>query len=85
MTTAIDDDDAAIILDMSGLRYISSTGLRSLLIVAKLLAEHEVRFIACSLSELVGEIFRIGGFDTIIEVQDSREDALAQLGLSADR
>jgi anti-anti-sigma factor len=68
-----------VVLDLEKLSYINSAGLRSILIVAKTLQGRNVRFVLCSLSDSVKEIFKIGGFDKIIEVFESRSDAIAAI------
>ena len=66
-----------VVLDLEKLSYINSAGLRSILIVAKTLKGRNTRFALCSLSDSVKKILKIGGFDKIIEVFDSRSDAIA--------
>lgn len=68
-----------VVLDLEKLSYINSAGLRSILIVAKTLKGRNTRFALCSLSDSVKEIFKIGGFDKVIEVFESRSDAIAAI------
>ncbi|MCY4256389.1 MAG: STAS domain-containing protein [Gammaproteobacteria bacterium] len=80
LTGAISGDDAAVLVDMGGLNYISSAGLRSILMIAKALWQRKAKFMLCSLSGSIAEVFKMSGFDKIIEIHDSKEDALAKLG-----
>ncbi|MCY4157648.1 MAG: STAS domain-containing protein [Gammaproteobacteria bacterium] len=80
LTGAISGDDAAVLVDMGGLNYISSAGLRSILMIAKALWQRKAKFMLCSLSGSIAEVFKMSGFDKIIEIHDSKEDALATLG-----
>jgi len=80
LTGAISGDDTAVLVDMSGLNYISSAGLRAILMIAKALWQRKAKFMLCSLSGSIGEVFKMSGFDKIIEIHDSKDDALAQLG-----
>jgi anti-anti-sigma factor len=75
----IDAGEACILLDLAQLEYISSAGLRSLLIAAKRAQALEGRFALCALSENVGQVFRMSGFDTIIDVHPDRDTALRSL------
>lgn len=76
---AIADVDKAVLLDMSGLAYISSAGLRVMLLVAKTLDKQDVKFAVYAMSEQIRDVFLISGFDKIINVYDSREQALTIL------
>ena len=76
---AIADNTKAAILDMSGLAYISSAGLRAILLIAKSLQGRDGSLSVCSLTDSVKEVFEISGFDNVIPVRASREDAIAAL------
>ena len=69
--------DSLVVLDLEKLSYINSAGLRSILLVAKRLKGRNTRFVVCSLSGSVEEIIKIAGFDKIIDVFESRSDAIA--------
>ncbi len=73
-------EDTAVLVDMSGLNYISSAGLRAILMIAKALWQRKAKFMLCSLSGSIAEVFKMSGFDKIIEIHDSKEAALAKLG-----
>ena len=73
---AIGDDDKAVVLDFEGLTYISSAGLRVLLLAAKDMRTANVKFVVCSLSQSVRDVFSISGFDQIIDIHDSQQDAV---------
>ncbi len=76
---AIEDGDAAVVIDMAQLAYISSAGLRVLLMLAKMLEDRNVGFAVCSLSKQIKEVFDIAGFDKVIGVHPSPEKARAAL------
>ena len=80
MKAAISSDDSAVVMDLEGLSYISSAGLRVILLIAKTLRKRDAELLLCSLSDPIREVFEISGFDKIIPVHDSREKALASLG-----
>ena len=75
----IDDDDTGVVLDFRGIDYISSAGLRVILLLAKELRGTNTGFGICSLSSAVQEIFSISGFDQIITVSDTEEQAVKSL------
>ena len=74
----VNDDDRIVILDFEKLAYISSAGLRVILLIAKTLRKKEAKFALCSLSDSINEVFQISGFDQIISVYATREDALSK-------
>lgn len=75
----IDQNDTGVILDFSDLNYISSAGLRIILLIAKDLRQRSVMFAVCSLSSSVAEIFMISGFDQIIDLHADSAAAIAAL------
>ena len=80
MKKAINSDDSTVVIDLEGLSYISSAGLRVILLIAKTLRKRNAELILCSLSDPIREVFEISGFDKIIPVHASREQALATIG-----
>jgi anti-anti-sigma factor len=79
LEAAIGASDRAVILDMEDLSYISSAGLRVILLIAKTLRKRNAELMLCSLSDPIREVFEISGFDKIIPVHASREQALAAI------
>ena len=70
-------DDRAVIADLGKLSYISSAGLKAFLVTAKHLSNRGARFALCSLSGPVRQVFEVSGFDRIIAVKESLDDAVA--------
>ncbi len=70
----IKDEDHGLILDFARVDYISSAGLRVVLQLAKLY-RGDRKFAVCGLMPTVKEIFEISGFNQIIKIYDSHEDA----------
>ena len=67
-----------IIVDLAGLGYISSAGLRVLLVAAKRLKAEGGRLLLAAPSELVGQVLEISGFSTMLETCPTTEEALAR-------
>ncbi|MFM7144175.1 MAG: STAS domain-containing protein [Alphaproteobacteria bacterium] len=65
-----------VVVDMAGVEYVSSAGLRSLLLVAKRAKGSGQPFSVAALSPSVREIFEISGFGSIIPTHARVEDAL---------
>ena len=73
------DDDRAVIMDLSGLEYISSAGLRIMSMVAKTLEKRNAKFALHSLSDSIKEVFQISGFDKVINIHASQSQALSDI------
>ena len=80
LETFLEGEVAALILDMENLTYISSAGLRVILLTAQQLQKKSVKFGVCSLSEPISEVFQISGFDKIISIYSTRDGALSEFG-----
>ena len=79
LEAAIDASDHALLLDLEQLSYISSAGLRVILLTAKTLGKQDAKLAVCSLSDPIREIFEVSGFDKIIPIHASQAEALAAL------
>ena len=73
----LEEDDRALVLDLEHLSYISSSGLRAVLLISRTLQRRNAKFALCSLSTWLREVFQISGFDRIIQVHASRAEAVA--------
>ncbi len=65
-----------ILVECSKMDYISSSGLRILLMALKKITLLKGKFALCCLQENIQEIFEISGFTSIFEIYSSREEAL---------
>jgi anti-anti-sigma factor len=70
--------DTVLLLDMNGLEYISSAGLRSILSTAKKLKAKEGKVLFCGLQGPVKEVFKISGFGSLFKISETEEEALRQ-------
>ena len=68
-----------LVLDLSGLEYISSAGLRVLMLASRDVKAREGRLVVCSLQPIVKEIFEISRFNIVFNVLPDRTAALAEL------
>jgi len=65
-----------IVVDLSGVGYISSTGLRVLLVAIKRARERGGDLKLCCLSPRVYDIFRMAGFNAIFPIHGTEEEAV---------
>lgn len=75
----INEGHSKLILDLSEVGYINSSGLRMLLSIKKQIKSLPGKLIVCSLTPEVLEIMKICGFDHVLEISESKEEALRTL------
>ena len=75
----ITPEDHALILDFEHVSYISSSGLRVVLRMAKQFNAPGKRFAVCSLSESVHAILTMSGFDQLISIFESQSAAISTI------
>lgn len=68
-----------IVVDFSGVDYISSAGLRVLLLLARRVQEANGRLALCAMGEPVRQVFHLAGFLPLFTVCDSRDAAVRQI------
>lgn len=71
--------DTPILLDMSGISYMSSAGLRVLLLLYRSITQHTGRVVLAGLNEEVRDTMAITGFLEFFTVCHDRSEGLAAL------
>ncbi|MEM8727783.1 MAG: STAS domain-containing protein [Chlamydiota bacterium] len=72
----IDNGNSKLILDFAKVDYLSSAGMRLLLSITKKLAEGKGGLHLCSVSEEVMEIIKMAGFERIIRIFPTEQEAI---------
>jgi anti-anti-sigma factor len=67
-----------LVVDLGGLDYIGSTGLRALLVAGKRLKPQGGRLLLAAPRELVRQVLQISGFSGMFETYATTEEALAR-------
>ena len=80
---ACEKERAALVLDMSGLEYVSSAGLRCLMIAAKQASSHAGKIVVASPQPVVAEILQISRFNLVLPVFRTTREALASVSPQA--
>jgi anti-anti-sigma factor len=70
-------DGGAVILDLRGLEYISSAGLRCFLLASRQAKAQHGRIFMAALQPMVAEIFEISHFNMVFQVFPTVREALA--------
>jgi len=74
---------AGIVLDFSDVEYISSAGLRALMLSANQAKAQKTRVVIASLQPVVAEIFEISRFNMVFNIFGSVREALAEISPAA--
>lgn len=68
-----------LIFDFSGIEYVSSIGLRALMLAARQVAAQGGFIAVASLTPMVKEVFEVSRFNLVLKTFVTVDDALAQL------
>ena len=74
----VDNGTRDIVMDLSGVDYISSAGLRVFLVLAKRIRDLKGRLVLCGMTEPVRQVFHLAGFLPLFSIERSRDAALAR-------
>jgi anti-anti-sigma factor len=75
----IDAGERRIAIDLAGVEYVSSAGLRVLLLAAKRLKPPEGALVLCGMGPSVRAVLELAGFMSLFSVEPTRPQALARL------
>jgi anti-anti-sigma factor len=76
---SLEAGETRLAVDCGAVEYISSAGLRVLLMLVKKLQGNDGRLVLCAMPESVRLVFELAGFLPLFEIEDSREAALSRL------
>jgi anti-anti-sigma factor len=76
LSAALDGGTRRMVVDFGDVTYISSVGLRVLLVVAKRLRTGRGTLVLCSLGDAVRQVFDLAGFLPLFIVEPTRELAV---------
>ncbi len=82
ITAALAAGMKRLVIDFAGIDYISSAGLRVMLIAAKRLGGGQGILVLCGLGEPVRQVFDLAGFLPLFAVEPTRRSALGRLGVA---
>jgi anti-anti-sigma factor len=76
-------DSGAIILDLTGLEYVSSAGLRCFMLASRQAKAQHGRIVVAALQPMVAEIFEISHFNLVFQVFPQVREALGAVSADA--
>jgi anti-anti-sigma factor len=79
LVALVSGGERRIVVDFSGVEYISSAGLRVMLALAKRLKDTRGAVAICALPEPVRQVFSLAGFLPLFAVDPTRDGAVARL------
>ena len=69
-------EGGAVVLDLSGLEYISSAGLRCFMLASRQAKAQQAKIAVAALQPMVAEIFQISHFNLVFQVFPTVREAL---------
>lgn len=75
----INKGNAKLLIDLSGVDYLSSAGLRMLLSITKKLKTLSGKLILFSVTLNVMDVLKMSGFDHVLEITTTQEEGLRKL------
>ena len=68
-----------LVVDLSQLDYVSSSGLRVFILAAKRLQTVDGKIVLCSMKDHVRQVFDLAGFSSMLSIYGSRDEAMKGL------
>ena len=72
------DAPGGLVLDLTGVDYISSAGLRAVASAAAALADGGRPFVVCGMTDAVSVAFALAGLEGSLTIEPTRDDAVAR-------
>ncbi|MCX6891210.1 MAG: STAS domain-containing protein [Verrucomicrobiota bacterium] len=69
--------EARLVLDLTGVDYVSSAGLRCLMVTAKKAQSVNGCLVLCCLTPMVLNVLTLSGFDQLLKIRGTTEEAVA--------
>ena len=79
LVSRLDAGERRLVIDLAGVEYISSAGLRVLLVAAKRLRPPAGALVLCGIGPSVRTVLELAGFMSLFAVEPARAQALARI------
>ncbi len=77
--TLIQAGKTKLLINLEGLEYISSAGLRGVLTIVKLIKQQNGTICFCALQSMVNEVFKVSGFTSMLSIFPTQNEALLSI------
>jgi stage II sporulation protein AA (anti-sigma F factor antagonist) len=78
LAEALDGGARRVVVDFADVAYISSVGLRVLLVVAKRMRTGRGTLVLCGLGDAVRQVFDLAGFLPLFAIEETRDRAVSR-------
>ena len=75
----LEGTDTNVVINVEKVNFISSTGLRIILVLGKRLNKGGLKLIMCSMNATIKSVFKISGFSKLFPEFETEEEALESL------
>jgi len=75
--------NGGMVIDLSGLEFITSAGLRALLLAQRTVNGAGGKLVVSGIRGVVKEVFRISKFDALLSVAETTDEAVGQISAAA--
>jgi anti-anti-sigma factor len=79
VTEQLDNDMKRLVFDLADMDYVSSAGLRVILLAGKKLRSTQGKMVLVGMRDLVREVFEMSGFLTLFNVASTVEEGMAKV------
>jgi anti-sigma B factor antagonist len=73
----IDGGETKLVVDLGGLEYVNSIGLRVFMLCAKRLKAAQGALAVCAMTPPIHKIFEIAGFTSLLKTYPTRDEAVS--------
>ena len=77
LNAVVNSPASIVVFDLAGLEYISSAGLRAILVAAKLVQVHGGAMKICDANTTVKQVMEVSGMSSLLHLYATEKDALA--------
>ncbi|OPH59784.1 hypothetical protein BC351_20090 [Paenibacillus ferrarius] len=72
----VEQGNGKFVFNLQGLEYVSSAGLRSLLVAAKMIKVIQGKLALAHMNDHVKDVFEMSGFSTIFSIYETEDEAV---------
>lgn len=76
-TALVREGARKVLLDLSGVEYVTSSGLRVILMLHRAVGNQQGQLKVCGLTPFVAQVFDVSNFSALFEIHPGHEQALA--------